>query len=89
MNARKGQYPPWRRLSEQTTEGIELSEGNIADVQDSSKHHDILQANDNREEATRKSATIKYLSRVSPVLQSQLNDQNKVGAINTNDQPII
>ena len=34
-----------------TTEGVELSEGNIADVQYSYKYFGILQANGNHEEA--------------------------------------
>ena len=44
-----------------TTEGVELPEGNIADVQESYKYPGIPQANGNHEAVVRKSATAKYL----------------------------
>ncbi len=40
-----------------STEGIELLEGNIADIQGSYKYLGVLQVNGNHEEATRRSAT--------------------------------
>lgn len=46
------------------TEGTELTEGNIADAQGSNKCFGIPQANENHEEAARKSATVRYLQRV-------------------------
>uniref|UniRef100_A0A3Q3VTN3 Uncharacterized protein n=1 Tax=Mola mola TaxID=94237 RepID=A0A3Q3VTN3_MOLML len=55
------------------TTGVELPEGNIAIVQDSYKYLWIPKANGNHEEATRKSASAKYLRRVRLVLKSQLN----------------
>lgn len=55
------------------TEGVELPESSIADVQDSYKYLGVLQANGNHEEVARKSATAKYLN-------SQLNGKNKVRA---------
>ena len=61
-----------------TTEGVDQSKGNIAEVQDSYKYHGISQENGNHEEAARKSATAKYLHRVRQVLRSQLNGQIKV-----------
>ena len=64
------------------TEGVELPEGSIADVQDSYKYLGIPQANGNLEEAARKSATAKYLHRVRQVLKSLLNGKNKIRAIN-------
>ena len=47
-----------------SSEGVELPEGNIADVQDSYKYLGIPLSNGNHEEAARKSATAKYLRRV-------------------------
>ncbi|TWW78234.1 hypothetical protein D4764_11G0003550 [Takifugu flavidus] len=43
-----------------TTDGVELPEGNIADLQDSYKYLGIPQANGNHEEAARRPATAKY-----------------------------
>ncbi len=54
-------------------EGVELSKGNIADVQHSLKYLGIPQTNGNCGKATRKAATAKYLHRVRQVLRSQLN----------------
>ena len=71
------------------TEGIDLPEGNIGDIQDSYKYLGIPQANGNHEEATRKSTTAKYLQRVRQVLKSQLNGKNKVRAINMYALPVI
>uniref|UniRef100_A0A669EZW7 Reverse transcriptase domain-containing protein n=1 Tax=Oreochromis niloticus TaxID=8128 RepID=A0A669EZW7_ORENI len=71
------------------TEGIELPEGNIADIEDSYKYLGIPQANGNHEEAARKAATTKYLQRVRQVLRSQLNGKNKIRAINTYALPVI
>ncbi|KAL4008504.1 hypothetical protein ACER0C_002356 [Sarotherodon galilaeus] len=65
------------------TEGIELLEGNIADIEDSYKYLGIPQVNGNHEEAARKAATTKYLQRVRQVLRSQLNGKNKIRVINT------
>ena len=59
------------------------------DVQDSYKYLGVPQANDNHKEATKKSATTKYLQRVKQVLKSQLNEENIVGAINTYVLPVI
>ncbi|XP_076610522.1 uncharacterized protein LOC143335176 [Chaetodon auriga] len=72
-----------------TTEGVELPEGNIADVQDSYKYLGIPQTNGNHEEATQRSATAKYLQRVRQVLKSQLNGKNKIQVINTYTLPVI
>jgi len=58
------------------TEGVELPEGTVEDVKDSYKYFGIPLANDNHEEATRKSATTKYLQRVRQVLKSQLNGKS-------------
>ncbi|WP_175564860.1 hypothetical protein, partial [Escherichia coli] len=71
------------------TEGVELPEGSIADVEGSYKYLGIPQANGNQEEAARKAATAKYLQRVRQVLRSQLNGKNKVQAINTYALPVI
>ncbi len=71
------------------TEGVELPEGSTADVQDSYKYLGIPQANGNHEEATRKSATTKYLHRVRQVLKSWLNGRNNIQAINTYALPVI
>ena len=65
------------------TEGVELLEFNIANVQDSHQYLVIPRANENHEEALRKSALANYLGRVRKVLRSQLNGQNKISAINT------
>ena len=59
------------------TEGAELPEDTIAGVQDSYKYLGIPQANGSHAEATRKSATTKYLQRVRQILKSQLNGKNK------------
>ena len=59
------------------TEGIELPEGNIADIEDSYKYVEIPLANGNHEEAARKAATPKYLQRVRQDLRSQLNGKNR------------
>ena len=69
-----------------TTEGVELSEANIADVQDCYKYLRIPQANRSHEEAVRKSAAAKYLRRVRQVLRSQLI---KIRAINNYALPVI
>ncbi|KAI3356768.1 hypothetical protein L3Q82_003449 [Scortum barcoo] len=71
------------------TEGVRLSDGNIADIEDSYKYLGIPQANGNLEEVARKSATAKYLQRVRQVLRSKLNGNNKVHAINTYALPVI
>ncbi|TWW74442.1 Rho GTPase-activating protein 26 GTPase regulator associated with focal adhesion kinase [Takifugu flavidus] len=71
------------------TDGVELPEGNITDVQDSYKYLGIPQANGNQEEAARRSATAKYLQRLRQVLKSQLNGKHKIQAINTYALPII
>ena len=74
----------WEMISKVIiTEGVVLSEGTITDVEDSYKYLGIPQANGKYEEASRKSATTKYLQRVRPVLKSQLNGKKKVRAINT------
>ncbi len=72
-----------------STEGIELPKGNIADVQGSYKYLGVPQVNGNHEEATRRSATVKYLQRVRQVLRSQLNGWMKIQAINTYALPVI
>lgn len=71
------------------TEGVSLAEGTIADMEDSYKYLGIRQANSNLEEATRNTATAKYLQRVRQVLRSQLNGRNRVLAINSYTQPVI
>ena len=63
-----------------TTEGIELLEGNVADVQDSYKYN---HGKWHHEEAPWRSATAKYLQRVKQVPKCQLNGKHKVQAINT------
>ena len=60
-----------------TTEGVELPEGNIADVQGSDKYLGIPQTDGNHEDAERRSATAKYLQRVRQVLKSQLNGEKQ------------
>ena len=72
-----------------TTEGFELSEGNITNVQDSYNYLGSLQDNGNHEKAAMKSALAKYLRRVRQVLRIQLNSQNKIRAIHTYALPII
>lgn len=52
-------------------------------MQDSYKYLDIPQAYRNCEEATRRSATNKYIHSLRRVLRSQLNGQGKIQAINT------
>lgn len=49
------------------TEGIELTEGDVADAQGSNKYLGIPQANENHEEAARKPATVKFPQRVPQV----------------------
>ena len=71
------------------TEGVDLPEGNIGDIQDSYKYLGIPQANGSHEEAARKSTTTKYLQRVRQVLKSQLNGRNKIQAINMYAIPVI
>ncbi len=44
-----------------STEGIKLPEGNIADVQGSYKYLRVQPVSGSHEEATRRSATVKYL----------------------------
>ena len=66
-----------------TTEGIELLEDNIVDVQDSYKYLGIPQADDNHEEAAQRLATAYSQIPVSQVLKSQLNGKNKIQAHNT------
>ena len=60
-----------------TTGGADLPEGTIANVEEN-KYFGFPQANRNNEEATRRSATTKYLKSVRLVLKSQLNGKNKV-----------
>ena len=71
------------------TEGVELPEGTMADVEDSYKYLGILQVNSNHEKAARKTATTKHLQRMRQVLKSQPNGKNKVCAINTYVLPVI
>ncbi|TWW76598.1 hypothetical protein D4764_13G0012600 [Takifugu flavidus] len=78
-----------RRGTVITTDGVELPEGNITDVQDSYEYLGIPQANGNHEEAARRSATAKYLQRLRQVLKSQLNGKHKIQAINTYTLPVI
>lgn len=52
-----------------TSEGVKLSKGNTANVQGS--YLGIPQANVNHDEATRKSATTKYIQRLRQVLRQQ------------------
>ncbi|TWW67366.1 hypothetical protein D4764_02G0004070 [Takifugu flavidus] len=65
------------------TDGVELPERNITDVQHSYKYLGIPQTNGNHEDATRRSATVKNLQRLRQVLKCQLNGKNKIQAINT------
>ncbi|KAF7665682.1 hypothetical protein LDENG_00133170 [Lucifuga dentata] len=58
------------------TEGVELPEGNMADIQDSYKYLGIPRADGNHEEAARKTVTAKTLHRMKQVLKSQLNGKN-------------
>ena len=69
--------------------GLEIQEGNIADVQDCCKYFGIPQANENCEEAIRKSGTAKYILGVRQVLRSQPTGQNKVRATKRYTLPII
>ncbi len=76
------------------TEGVEPPEGSISDVQDSYKYLGIPQANENHEEAARKSTKTKYLHRVRQVLKSWLNGKNMVQAVNmyacqSTDTPLV
>ncbi|KAF7650746.1 hypothetical protein LDENG_00121320 [Lucifuga dentata] len=71
------------------TEGVELPEGRIADIQDSYKYLGIPQDNGSHDEDARRSATAKYLQRVRQVLRSQLNGRNKIQAINMYALPVI
>ena len=58
-----------------STEGVELPERNIGNVQNSYKYHGIPKANGNYEEIVRKSA--KYLYRLKQVPRSQLNGRGQ------------
>ncbi|TWW59399.1 hypothetical protein D4764_06G0009290 [Takifugu flavidus] len=78
-----------RRGNVIATDGVDLPEGNITDVQDSYKYLGIPQANGNHEEAARRSATAIYLQRLRQVLKSQLNGKHKIQAINTYALPEI
>ncbi|KAI3355500.1 hypothetical protein L3Q82_018333 [Scortum barcoo] len=71
------------------TEGVRLSDGNIADTEDNYKYLGIPQANGSLEEAARKLSTAKYLQRMRQVLRSQLNGKDKVPVINTYTLPVI
>ena len=57
-----------------TTEGVELPEGNITDVQDSYKY--LMIPNGDHEGAARKSAKANYLCKIRQVPRSELNGQN-------------
>jgi len=70
------------------TEGVELPEGTLTDVQESFILG-IPQVNGNHEEVVRKSGTTKYLQRMRQFLKSQLNGKNKFRAINTYTLPAI
>ncbi|KAF7644151.1 hypothetical protein LDENG_00226810 [Lucifuga dentata] len=70
------------------TEGVELPEGRIADIQDSYKYLGIPQANGSHDEEARRSGTAKYLQRVRQVL-SQLDGRNKIQVINMYALPVI
>ena len=61
-----------------TTKGIELPEGNIADVQDCYKYLGVPQTNSKQDEAARKSVTTKNLQRERVVKRSQVNGKDKV-----------
>ena len=67
-----------------TIQGVELPDGNLANVEDSFKYLWIPQANGNYGAKVRKSATAKYLYGVR-----QLNSQNKIRAMNTYALPVI
>ena len=83
-----GQMVSWRgRMTR--TEGVELPEGNIVDVQDSYRYLGVPKANSKHEETAQRSATPKYLQRVRQVRKSQLNGKNKIQAINTYPLPAI
>ncbi len=56
-----------------STEGTELSGGNIADVQGNYKYLGVPQVNGNGKEAT-----VRYFERVRQVLKSRLNGWNKI-----------
>ncbi|KAF7656211.1 hypothetical protein LDENG_00045200 [Lucifuga dentata] len=71
------------------TEGVELPEGRITDIQDSYKYLGIPQANGSHDEDARRSATAKYLQRVRQVLRSQLSGRNKIQVINMYALPVI
>lgn len=73
------------------TEGIELPEGRIIDVQNNYKYLRIPQANSTDEEPAQRAAMAKYLRKVRQIQNSQLNGKNilKEQAINTDTLPII
>ena len=71
------------------TQGVDLPNGHIEDVQDSYKYLGIAQSYGTHDEEARKAATSKYLKRVRQVLKSQLNGRNKIRAINSYAIPVI
>lgn len=65
------------------TEGIELPDGNTADIEDSYQYLGIPRANGNHEEAAGKAATTKCRQGVRECLKSLLNGKNKIRTIST------
>ena len=72
-----------------TTQGIQLPEGHIADIEDSYKYLGIMQSYGNHDAEVRRKATAEYKKRVKQVLKSQLTAKNKITAINTYAVPVI
>ncbi|KAI4823323.1 hypothetical protein KUCAC02_011916 [Chaenocephalus aceratus] len=66
-----------KRCKMTTTEGMDLPEDYMAEVQDCNKNLGIPQRNGHHYEARGKAATAKYLHRVGKVLKSQLNARTK------------
>ncbi|KAF7662686.1 hypothetical protein LDENG_00229650 [Lucifuga dentata] len=68
-----------------STEGVELPEGRIIDIQDSYKYLGIPQANGNHEEAARKSVYSQIPPLLRQVLRSQLKGRNKIQPYQSSD----
>jgi hypothetical protein len=71
------------------TEGIELPDGHIEDVEEKYKYLGILQSYGNHEKESRQKAITEYKKRLRQVLKSQLTARNKITAVNTYATPVI
>ena len=71
------------------TDGIDLPEGHIDDVEEKYKYLGILQSYGNHEGEIKAKAITEYKKRIRQVLKSQLTAMNKVTAINTYATPVI